>query len=228
MVKCDAVISYPCHNRREYVELTAPQVINEKYNSKHKCLLYVGDDNSKDGTWEYLNTLAGIDKLEQRVVGNSIWQLNEAFKLAKERGAKYVIAMANDILPADGHIDKMIELMEANPKACSIMIEECFNLPYIKDDLEVKEYPFTSSLGIHRADLYPHNMAANKRFFGFQEYQNRLYKEGYTCLRVSGMGNTNLDGSAWSRQEDYYRKGYARKGLVANDKTVYKTELNNG
>lgn len=226
MSKIDIVISYPSHNRLDYTKITLPQVINECRNSKHNCFLYVGDDNSTDGTWEYLNTINGIDKLEQQKVGNSIWQLNNAFNIAREVGAKYVYAMANDILMPDGIIDTMIKLMHNYPDACTMMIEECFNMPYIKPMPVVKEHVFTSSLGIHRAEAYPSNMVANKRFFGFADYQRRAIKHnGYACYRVSGIGNTNLDNTAWSRQYEYAQKGYARTGLVSGEKAIYKTEI---
>lgn len=228
MSKIDIVISYPTHNRLDYTKITLPQVVNECSNSKHNCYLYVGDDNSTDGTWEYLNTVNGIDKLEQQKVGNSIWQLNNAFSIAREVGANYVYAMANDILMPDNIIDTMVKLMHNYPDACTMMIEECFNMPYIKPMPTVNEHVFTSSLGIHRVEAYPSNMVANKRFFGFSDYQRRAIKNnGYACYRVKGIGNTNLDGSAWSRQFEYEAAGYARKGLVGNEKAIYKTENNN-
>ena len=116
--------------------------------------------------------------------------------------------------------------MDKYPDACTMMIEEVFNLPYIKPMPKVEEHVFTSSLGIHRVEAYPQQMVANKRFFGFADYQRKAIKSnGYACYRIKGIGNTNLDGSAWSRQYEYEQLGYARKGLVGNDKAIYKTEI---
>jgi glycosyltransferase involved in cell wall biosynthesis len=223
--KIKVVVSYPSHNRLDYCKITLPQVIEEVKNAKNKSILYIGDDNSTDGTWEYINTTMGATVIEQQNVGNSIWQLNKAFDLARSLGADYVYAMANDILMPDGIIDRMVKLMEQYPDACSIMVEECFNMPYIHPAITVEEHLFTSSLGIHRVEAYPQQMVANKRFFGFQDYQRKAIKNhGYAAYRVKGIGNTNLDGSAWSKQEEYESLGYARKGLVGNDKSVYKFE----
>lgn len=215
------VVSYPCHNRKEYVEITAPQTIDvcREYEDAY---LYCGDDDSKDGTWEYLNTLEGFDKIEQRKVGNSIWQLNEAFKIANKIGAKYVYAMANDILMPNGIIQKMVDIMEEN-NFVSAMIDESTSLPVIGEANIDTNFAFTSSLGIHRTDCFPDEMLASNRFFGFQRYQEKAMREKkMKVARITGITNTNLDGACWSRVDEYKAKGYARKGLIANDKNVYK------
>jgi glycosyltransferase involved in cell wall biosynthesis len=215
------VVSYPCHNRREYVEITAPQTIDvcREYGEAY---LYCGDDNSTDGTWEYLNTLEGFDLLEQREVGNSIWQLNKAFEIAREIGAKYVYAMANDILMPNGIIKEMVEIMEAKGYV-SAMIEESTTLPVIGKYNIDENFAFTSSLGIHRVDCFLEEMKASDRFFGFQRYQEKAMKEkGLKCARITGITNTNLDGACWSRVDEYKANGYARKGLISNDRNVYK------
>lgn len=220
------VISYPSHNRLEYVAITLPQLIEETRNTKHLTFLYAGDDASTDGTREYLESVDGIDLLQYAEVGNSIWQLNRAFEIAREIGAPYVLACANDILHPDGFIDAMVKLMQDYPDACSIMVEEGQNLPYIKPVLSVEENTFTSSLGIHRTAAFPQEMVANNRFFGFDQYQRKAIKnDGYACYRVKGIANTNLDCSPWSRQMEYHKKGYARTGLVGNEKAIYTEEI---
>lgn len=218
------IVCYPCHNRLEYTKITLPQVINELKNSKHNCFLYVGDDNSTDGTKEYLETLNYIDKLDHIKVGNSLGALSNAFQIAKDRGATYVYKMDNDILMPDGIIDRMVGIMDNNLDACSTMVEECFNMPFINEYVTIAEHKFTSSLGIHRVELYPEELTAFARYFGFANYQDKLVIKGFKCLRVTGIGNTNLDGSAWSLQERYFKANYSRTGLVGDHKTVYKRE----
>lgn len=218
------LIVYATHNRLEYVKMTLPQVIEEAKNCGLKPYVYIGDDNSTDGTEEYIKTVKGVDKIETFKAGNSTFALNRALRIAEEIGAEYVYKVDNDILLADGQIKKMVKLMDKYLDACSIMVEEALNLPFINPAITVNEHIFTSSLGIHRVEAYPFNMVGNKRYFGFSQYQSKILKQGWACYRVKGIGNTNLDQSPWSRQMDHLEKGFSRTGLVGNEKSVYINE----
>jgi len=227
------LIVYASHNRLDYVKMTLPQVIEEAKQCGLSPFVYVGDDNSTDGTLDYIKTVNGIDLLEsypEGVAGNSTFALNRAFEIARKEGFEYVYKVDNDILLADGQIARMVKLMDQYQDACSIMVEEAINLPYINPVITVTENIFTSSLGIHRPEAYPFKMVGNNRYFGFSQYQSKQLKKGWACYRVKGIGNTNLDGSPWSQQMQNLQKGFSRTGLMGNGKSVYFQEqiLNNG
>jgi len=217
------IVSFPTHNRLEYTKICLPRVIEECKLSKHDVTLCVFDDDSTDGTKEYLKTLKGIDHLIFNKVGNTVWQFN--YCLDHKDIYDYIYCMANDILMPEGIIDEMVKIMDSDCSIVSAMVQECKGLPYIRD-YKLEEHSHTSSLGIHRIKLFDY-IGSSDRFFGFQPYQEGLVKRGLKAIRVKGIGNTNLDMSAWSRQYEYGKKGYARTGLVGNKRSVYKLEQDN-
>lgn len=218
------IVSFPTHNRLEYTKFCLPRVIDECKLSKHDVTLCVFDDDSTDGTREYLKTLDGIDHLIFNKVGNTVWQFN--WCLDYKQDFDYIYCMANDILMPECIIDAMVDIMDDDCAIISAMVEECKGLPFIKDKIRLEQRSFTSSLGIHRIKLFS-ELPSNDRFFGFQPYQESMVKAGYKAVWVYGIGNTNLDMSAWSRQYEYGKKDYARTGLVSNYRSVYKLEKQN-
>jgi len=219
------VVIFNSHNRLEYTKIALPQVIEEVKNSKTDIFLLICDDNSTDGTLEYIQSTVGYDLLLEETRGDSVWAINRGLEVAREIEAEFIYHMANDVIYPDGIIDKMVKLMDQHQDACSMMVEECFNLPYIHPLLTVSEHVFTSSSGIHRIEAFPGELKANDRFFGFEQYQRKAIKTlGFACYRVKGIGITNLDGSPWSRQMEYLESGYGRTGLVGNGKSVYIIE----
>jgi hypothetical protein len=178
---------------------------------------------SNDGSWEFINTLVLPENtyIERRKFGNSVDQMNDAMQRST---AKYFYYIGNDILMPEGIFDFMAAFMDKHPEAISTMIQECQGLPYIKDE-EFGEYGFTSSLGIHQSKWFKDHLHSEAKFFGFQPYQmRRMAERGLKALRLHNVANTNLDMSCWNQQDYFWRCGWGRKGLVPNDRSVFKCE----
>jgi len=219
----DLDVIYLSYNRAYYTGMTLPRIIDECKQSKRFNRLFIFDDMSEDGSWELINEMVLPENtyIVRKKYGNSVDQMNEAMEISQ---AKYFYYIGNDILMPEGIFDFMAEFMDEHPEAISTMIQECAGLPYIKDK-EFAEYGFTSSLGIHQSKWFKDKLHAEAKFFGFQPYQMRKMAErGLKALRLHNVANTNLDMSCWNKQDYYYRCKWGRKGLVSNEKSVYKCE----
>jgi len=221
----DLDIIYTTYNRKYYTQITLPRIIDECNRSKRFNRLFIFDDMSVDGTWEWIKELElpFNTYVIQKKYGNSVDQMNEYHKMGK---AQYFYHIGNDILMPEGIFDFMATFMDKHPDAISTMIKECGGLPYIVDD-EYGEFSFTSSLGIHRSKYFKQRIPSEKQFFGFGPYQaSKMRQHKLKALRLLNVANTNLDMSFWNKQYFYKDKGWGRVGLVSNQRSVFKCEKN--
>lgn len=215
-------VLYTTHNRLYYTGVTLPRVIDECRKSENFGKLYIYDDDSTDGTIEYLQSLK-LD-IEHEIVygkyGDTVSQLKDMMRKTKN---EFFYHIGNDIILPEGIMDILHSTLRQTPNAISVMIEETANLPFINPGFEVHEREFTSSLGLHRSEYFKRDIPSGKRFYGFAVSQ-RWHMEKYNliALGIKGMGNTNLDMSPWSRQVEYESKGWSRIGYCSSDLSIYE------
>lgn len=223
----DLLVIYLTHNRLYYTGITLPQVINECKKSERFKELIIYDDDSTDGTKEFLQTIKS--DLPISIVngkwGNTVSQINHA-KNKHSKDCRYLYILGNDIIIPNNLFDTMCGFMDNHIECISAMVQETSDLPVcngIESVFENFEYStFTSSLGIHRLEYMKGDITAEKRFFGFQPYQQHLMRtKGYKAVRIKNISNTNLDMSCWSKQIEFKEKGYSRMGLVSNKKSLF-------
>lgn len=230
----DVLWIYGTHNRIEYNKMTFPLVLKEARDSHRFGHLLIIDDNSTDGTREYIESydldkiLGGNYTYLPSVVGNSYDQWNIAKDAAGE-GISYILSMCNDQLFATGIVDELAGIMD--------MKNDCFgvgylmtgdtqrgngdvvtNWPYISRPREVVECTHIGSgmvsLEAMRigGDVVGSTHKGEERFFGFTQYQNvqnTFYnRKTYTARHIR---NVLLDRTeAYSLNDEHKAKGYTR------------------
>lgn len=219
----DLCVVYLTHNRKYYTGITLPNLVRQCRHSNRFGELLIYDDDSKDGTNEVIDSI-NYDfncEITYSKFGNTVDQFNDALLKTK---CKYIYYIGNDILLPDV-FDDLCGWMDRNDAVMSAMIQEANGMPYY-EDLEYEYHSFTSSLGIHRKSCFNGKIPNEKRFFGFQPFQAKMMRENdFKVVRFLNIGNTNLDMSCWSKQNEYAKLGYGRTGLVSSKESAFNSEI---
>ena len=215
-------VIYPTHNRLDYTKITLPMVIDEvrKYDNIKELMLV--DDNSTDGTPQYLLSVkCDKSKIYVHNENNSTYFINLC--LEKHKEIKYIIKIDNDILIPKGYIDLLVKEMEAqNNKDVGFMaMPEISDLPFINYSMDgYINARWVGCVGIFRRCVFDEPINSKKKYFGFTKYQQDVLKREWRAVWLKGCGNTNLDMSCWSNSKKYVKMGYSRK-LVSDERTVF-------
>ncbi len=150
--KIDIILS-TC-NRKHFTKRVIEELYNRLENSEFMRLIVI-DDNSTDGTLEYLEELKGqdlIDKLVSKKFKYLCEMYNEGFKYVK---SEYFIVMQDDIIIPKlkpDVIEQLIDLMEKNKDhgGISCRIQRIPNMKWLEEDLTPARKTLSATFRIQR------------------------------------------------------------------------------
>lgn len=207
-------VIYPVHNRFYYTAMTFPRVLHECIETESKLFIY--DDNSNDGSSEFIQNLIERSKYKvnyfRHSIGNSTYCINKTLDLGN---AQFLYKVDNDILIPHGAFVHMIKHI---PKDVGfMMMKETRGFPYIKKPAKIEKKTHIGGVGLFRREAFSNaRIKVDGRFFGFTNFQN----QSSWGKAMINSGNTNLDMCPWySRSKEYQQKGYGR--ILNNVKSIW-------
>ncbi len=221
----------PVHNRIGYNKITLPVLLHIAKMSKRTGHVHIIDDESTDGTSEWINGLPDIEGyLEctytyvREKIGSSSKQWLMGHELAGNN-IKYLADFCNDQLLPDGIIDLYAGKLDETNKVYGIGNDARSNVPglvypFIKHPLHWHRPPHIGSGIIRRECLNIEQLKPNNRFYGFTKWQYGLKKKGYYSLCSHGVNCMPLDKSPLSMLEENTRSGDGRN-IIGNISSVF-------
>lgn len=209
-------VLYCTHNRLDYTKITFPKVL-EQCQNVHK--LWIRDDISTDGTWEYLINTVNESRVKLNCqidikcqgYGNSVDQMNE---LIEKSEADFFVKIDNDILVPDNYISNLMIPFLNNDSLFCLMMSECSGLPFVKSvDYVYRPSNHIGGVGIFRADIMRKvgPIPTERRFYGFTGYQQRACRDySLKAGQMTEAANMNLDISCYSKAKGYTKRRWSR------------------
>lgn len=227
--------------------MTLPLIMHEAKSSPDVGLLVIIDDESDDGSSQWIRGMKISEYLGddcqysyiRKQVGNSTGQyqiaLDECDRLNFQ--VKYLSNLCNDCLIPDGIIQRLVQHMEnfENMFACGCSVNNGkvikindveTSFPYIaKSDLQDVTH---IGIGLYRISVFremgeviPSLLKSEKRFFGFTQYQNRCRAKGYEIKIDKGIRIVELDRSnKFSQLIEHHKKGWTRN-IIGKPQSIY-------
>lgn len=207
-------VIYPLHNRLYYTQFSLPRVLDECKRSKRFERLFIVDDDSQDGSSEFITGLIERSGLADKVtymkkqIGNSIDCINYATVKSK---TKYFYKVDNDILIPIGCFDHLAAIMDKRSDIGFLGLLESDDFPYLNHEGKIDIVEHIGGVGIFRGVMFEGWIGNNDRYWGFTKFQQIMRKKGFMPAWYYGGKNTNLDRStSYSRALEYARLGYSR------------------
>ena len=209
------------HNRLYYTQFSFPRLLEECQRSERFSKLYVTDDNSEDGSSEFVQDLISCSPLQKDIVykrqkiGNSIDCINYATHGNK---TAYYFKVDNDILIPEGCFDVLAGVMDKESQLGFLMLVESQDFPYVrKGGITLREH--IGGVGIFRGQMFTSWIGNDNRYWGFTKFQQIMSKKGWAAAQYDGGTMTLLDRSkSYARGFEYKDKGWGR---VINGNEVY-------
>jgi len=239
----DCLWIYGPHNRLYYNQLTLPNILEECSISNRFAHLLIIDDNSTDGTSEWIKAidfdsipnLKGKVTYQRQKVGNSYDQWNIGWEFAEQLGGiKYMMNLCNDLLIPLNILDVAAKALDSHKKAFGIGFKHDGQLmqhkqvfthwPVITLPHRIREVSHIGA-GLIRLEFMKlegkikgSTIPGEERYFGFTQYQNLLRQyHNKTMLTADSVQVLPLDKSrAYSLNDKYIKQGYSRK-VVGNE-----------
>ena len=214
-INSDVDILYITYNRLPYTKETLPILLNSAKNTNIKITIV--DNNSNDGTIEYLNSLE--HKNIREIIFNSKNQglVKPTLKFWKNSNAKYVGKIDNDILVEKGWVEKLINAHEKVEDfgviGCSHYRDDDYSIeklqtklstvngivyrdqPWIGGNYIAKKSTFINNPGYHQS----RRGLKKKILYGFTGYQKQLSNVGFINGYIATEENTLLH---WTHLDD--------------------------
>lgn len=234
----DVLWIYGPHNRLYYNQITLPTILAECSRANRFAHLLIIDDNSTDGTSEWIQSidLDSIPNLKGKVtyqrqkVGNSYDQWNIGRAFANQLGGiNYMMNLCNDLLIPDSILDVSAAALDSYGNAFALGYKHDGKLMEAKDvhtkwpviTLPHRIRPVKHiGAGMIRlkdmeleGDIKGSIVPGEERYFGFTQYQNLLREyHQKKMLTADSIQVLPLDKTIeYSRNEHYIAKGYSRK-----------------
>jgi glycosyltransferase involved in cell wall biosynthesis len=211
-------VLYLAHNRLEYTMMTFPPVLFECINPL-VVDLWVFDDNSTDGTSEFLQNAIYLNKNKLKIhyvrkkIGNSTQQLNE---VCQNTEAEYIAKIDNDILILPQYLETLYGVSEKKENLDIAFLAPTVNgefPPKLQETLTTSNAAHIGGIGLFRRKVFLKYGAikSNKRFFGFTVYQKRALRDGWKACWLGGLEVVDLDGCAiYSKVRQNVKNGWSR------------------
>ena len=216
MQELDITIIYPMMNRIYYTQITFPRVLDECTRSERFRKLYIVDDDSTDGSTEFVQDLlkrCPVDhKYIKKKIGNSIDSINYATHGSK---TKYYFKVDNDILIPEGAFDAMAEVMDTQPNIAFLMMEERQKLIELEISFTgITEREHIGGVGIFRGTIFEGKgwIGNDRVYWGWTKFQQTAtQKGGWKAAHLEGSGMVLLDACPnYSRSREYKKNGVGR------------------
>ena len=216
MQELDITIIYPMMNRIYYTQITFPRVLDECTRSERFRKLYIVDDDSTDGSTEFVQDLLKRCPVDheyiKKKIGNSIDSINYATHGSK---TKYYFKVDNDIIIPEGCFDCMADLMDKKNEVAFLMMEERQLLSELKCELSTVEYrEHIGGVGIFRGTVFEGKgwIGNDRIYWGWTKFQQTAcQKGGWNAAQLHGSGMVLLDASpSYSRSREYKKNGVGR------------------
>jgi len=216
MQESDITIIYPMMNRIYYTQITFPRVLDECTRSERFRKLYIVDDDSTDGSTEFVQDLLKRCPVDheyiKKKIGNSIDSINYATHGSK---TKYYFKVDNDILIPEGAFDYMASFMDINKDLAFLMLEErqlLCELTCGPWTLEYREH--IGGVGIFRGAVFEGKgwIGNDRVYWGWTKFQQTaIQKGGWRAAHIKDSGMVLLDASpSYSRSREYKKNGVGR------------------
>jgi hypothetical protein len=191
--------------------------------------LYIYDDNSTDGSSEFVTDLLKRNEVPHEYsktkIGNSIHCINHTVNRSKQ---PYLFKVDNDIL-IPSCFDRMVRIMEMpeNKRMGFMMMEEKREWPFFNELVTWEEREHIGGVGIMRKKVIDDIQNGNyiipqKRYWGFTKLQQTASKHGWKAAHIVGAGMMILDRSeSYSRTREYEEKGWGRR-IEKNDYSIFE------
>ncbi len=212
----DITIIYPMMNRMYYTQITFPRVLDECTRSERFRKLYIVDDDSTDGSTEFVQDLLKRCPVDheyiKKKIGNSIDSINYATHGSK---TKYYFKVDNDILIPEGAFDHMAGVMDNESEVAFLMLMERQGLSELDCSRElVTEREHIGGVGIFRGTVFEGKgwIGNDRVYWGWTKFQQTAtQKGGWKAAQLEGSGMVLLDASpSYSRSREYKKNGVGR------------------
>lgn len=226
----DLVVIYLCYNRLEYVQMTFPRLLDECRRSSRFAHLYIYDDESTDGTSEFITGLP----LEEFLNGRVTYERRPSRSSTKQitwtverTDAPFIAKIDNDRLLPEGCLDAGMALMDQNPKVGFLGFEPPVEdkMPGLVPPLSLQSVRHTAGVGIFRTKVFHTAGPIESKgiFFGFTKYQHHAYRLcRWRACRINGLWATNLDmSSSYSRVTQYRKQKWIRGSRHRDHKSIF-------
>ena len=216
MQELDITIIYPMMNRIYYTQITFPRVLDECTRSERFRKLYIVDDDSTDGSTEFVQDLLKRCPVDheyiKKKIGNSIDSINYATHGSK---TKYYFKVDNDILIPEGAFDQMAWLMDHYKDVAFLMLIERQGLVELalgSDGITEREH--IGGVGIFRGTIFEGKgwIGNDRIYWGWTKFQQTAtQKGGWKAAQIDDSGMVLLDACPnYSRYREYKKNGVGR------------------
>lgn len=216
MQERDITVTYPMMNRLYYTQMTFPRVLNECTISNRFKKLYIVDDDSKDGSSEFVQDLLKRCPVEheyiKKKIGNSVDSINYATHGSK---TKYYFKVDNDILIPEDAFDHMAGIMDHATQTAFLMLIERQGLVELalgSGGITYREH--IGGVGMFRGKVFEGKewIGNDRIYWGWTKFQQTACKTGgWKAAQIDGSGMVLLDASpSYSKSREHKKAGLGR------------------
>lgn len=207
-------ILYVTHNRLEYTHASFQALlVNTDWDLVNE--LYVVDDLSVDGTYDYLDRKLEDSPVEATLMRKDFGGPVAAMNWMLDRTEATVFAKVdNDLIVPPGWLGTMLGVIENNPDLDALGTEPGFAHP-LQPDYVARGYMPASHIGgqglfrtrpFARRRPKPHD-----RFFGLTQFQRKTMRCGWVNPDIAAFNLDHLPFDPWrSLADEYVRRGWSR------------------
>lgn len=208
-------VLYVAHNRLEFTRASFEALVANT-NWEHVHLLHVLDDQSEDGTYEWLDEHIGDCPAPARFVGSDFGGPVAAMNHTLDHLATEILAKVdNDLLVCPGWLDQMLAVLDANPGLDVLGTEPGFAEPY--RPMRPSERSFlparhVGGIGLIRSRIFARGkLRPNERFFGWTQFQEQHASCGWITPDLPCFLLDHLPVEPWrSLAAEYVERGWSR------------------
>lgn len=204
---------YTSHNRLAYTQASFEALLlNTNWNLVSR--LYIQDDNSEDGTFQYLLDRFKAEppcqaRIAQRNFGGPVAALNDALN---ECGKDVVAKIDNDVIVCPGWLEHMLGVLQANPVIDALGMEPGFG-DHVAP-LDKPRYPLRArwigGIFLARASIFKTRPVMNDRWFGMTHFW-RKHTTAWITPALPCFLLDHIPVEPWvSLAKEYVAKGWAR------------------
>ncbi len=207
-------IHFCAYNRRTYTDCSL-STLAENTDWSLVNHLYITDDNSTDGTSEYLLDVFRYLPVQATLLRNPFGGPVAAMNAVLDRtNAEIFAKVDSDLILPPGWLDTMLTVMEEYPELDALGTEPGFAPPLQPPDIArgYKPGPHIGGQGLFRTRAFRRRRPQqHNTFFGLTEFQKRYMTAGWIDPDIASFNLDHLPCDPWrSLAADYVANGWSR------------------
>ncbi len=207
-------LMFLAHNRLAFT-VASMDALLDNTNWESVRYLYIVDDNSIDGTYEYLTEVNRLAPTSSSFIsgkyGGPVAAMNEVLD---RTDATVLAKIDNDLIVPPGWLDTMLEVLDDNPQLDAIGMEPGF--AGFVEPINVKRTylpaRWIGGQGLFRTRVFANRRPkARERWFGLTQFQRKHVNAGWVDPDIPAFNLDHLPVEPWrSFAAEYVERGWSR------------------